>query len=184
MNCAECETKDCYRGKVCTPYKDEIAEKLRGADLETMKAAAYIESHYYKKKTRMEETVLYAQKMGYHKIGIAFCVGLSEEAQKIQEIFKKEFDVVSVCCKVCGISKDDYGLEKIEGERFEATCNPIGQAHILNREETDFNIVVGLCVGHDVLFYKHCTAPVTTLVVKDRVLAHNPLGAIYSAYYF
>ena len=39
----------------------------------------------------------------------------------------------------------------------------------LNKEETDLNILVGLCVGHDSLFYKYSKAPVTTLVVKDRV---------------
>jgi uncharacterized metal-binding protein len=83
---------------------------------------------------------------------------------------------------VCGISKDEYNLEKIESG-FETTCNPMGQATILNKENTDLNIVIGLCVGHDTLFYKHSTAPVTTLVVKDRILAHNPLGYIYSGYY-
>jgi uncharacterized metal-binding protein len=45
------------------------------------------------------------------------------------------------------------------------------------------NLVVGLCVGHDMLFTKRSEAPVTTFVVKDRVLAHNPVGAIYSGYY-
>jgi uncharacterized metal-binding protein len=183
MNCAECDEKECYRGKNCTPYKAEIKNMFAGHDLETMKAASFIESHYYKKKTRVEETVLYAKKMGYRKLGLVFCIGLAEEARKIQKILKEEFEVVSVCCKVCGINKEEYGLEKIESKRFEASCNPMGQATILDKENTDFNIVVGLCVGHDVLFYKHSRAPVTTLVVKDRILAHNPLGAIYSAYY-
>ncbi|KYK37518.1 MAG: hypothetical protein AYK19_06985 [Theionarchaea archaeon DG-70-1] len=182
MNCAECLTKECYHGKNCTPCKDEITEKFTGRNLETMRTASHIESRYYKKKTRMEETVLYAQKMGYKKLGLVFCVGLSEEARKIQKILAEDFDVVSVCCKVCGISKDEYSLEKIE-DGFEASCNPIGQATIVNKEGTDFNIVIGLCVGHDVLFYSHSKAPVTTLAVKDRVLAHSPLGAIYSAYY-
>lgn len=182
MNCAECDTHECYYGKNCTPYQGEITEKFTGEDLETMRTASFIESRYYKKKTRIEEIILYAQRMGYSKLGLAFCVGLSEEARKIQDILKKEFEIASVCCKVCGISKDDYTLEKI-GDKFEATCNPMGQAHILNEEKTDFNIVVGLCVGHDTLFYKHSQAPVTTFAVKDRVLAHNPLGAIYSAYY-
>ncbi|NLY70124.1 MAG: DUF1847 domain-containing protein, partial [Clostridiales bacterium] len=62
---------------------------------------------------------------------------------------------------------------------FEPMCNPIGQAYFLNKEETDFNIVFGLCVGHDSLFIKYSNAPVTVLAVKDRVLAHNPLGALY-----
>jgi uncharacterized metal-binding protein len=183
MNCAECSKRECYHGKDCTTYTDEINALFTGEDLTIMKAASFIESHYYKKKTRIQEIVLYAQKMGYKKLGLAFCVGLSEEAKKIQTILLKEFDVISVCCKVCGISKDDYELEKIEGEHFESSCNPMGQATVLNKANTDFNVVVGLCVGHDTLVYKHSKAPVTTLAVKDRVLAHNPLGAIYSAYY-
>lgn len=32
-------------------------------------------------------------------------------------------------------------------------------------------------------FNKACPGPVTTLVVKDRLLAHNPLGAVYSRYW-
>jgi uncharacterized metal-binding protein len=60
-------------------------------------------------------------------------------------------------------------------------CNPIAQAEFLNGEETDFNIVLGLCVGHDTLFFKYSKAPVTVLAVKDRALAHNPLGALYLA---
>jgi uncharacterized metal-binding protein len=182
MNCAECPQKECSDGKNCTPHKKEIESLFTGTDLDIMKGACFIEGHYYKKKTRVEETILFAQKMGYTKVGIAFCVGLSKEAEEIQKILKEHFDVVSVCCKVCGISKDDYNLEKIESD-FEATCNPMGQATILNKENTDLNILIGLCVGHDILFYKHSTAPVTTLVVKDRILAHNPLGYVYSGYY-
>jgi uncharacterized metal-binding protein len=49
--------------------------------------------------------------------------------------------------------------------------------------KTELNVVVGLCVGHDTLFTKHAAAPVTTFAVKDLVLAHNPLGAIYSGYF-
>ena len=60
-------------------------------------------------------------------------------------------------------------------------CNPIMQAKLLNREKTDLNIVIGLCVGHDSLFYKYSDALCTTLVTKDRVLAHNPVGALYQA---
>ncbi len=50
---------------------------------------------------------------------------------------------------------------------------------LLNSQHTEFNIVIGLCVGHDSMFYKYSEALVTTLVAKDRVLAHNPCGAIY-----
>ena len=63
---------------------------------------------------------------------------------------------------------------------FEAFCNPILQAEILNKAGTELNIIMGLCVGHDTLFIKHSKAPVTYLIVKDRVLCHNPAGALYT----
>ena len=113
----------------------------------------------------------------------AICIGLENEARIIHKILAKDFEVHSVCCKVLGFNKDDFGLEKLHGEGFEAACNPIGQAMVLNKEKTQLNIILGLCIGHDILFTEHSKAPVTTLAVKDRVLAHNPLGAIYSNYY-
>jgi len=66
---------------------------------------------------------------------------------------------------------------------FEATCNPILQAELLNRARTDFNIIIGLCVGHDMLFTKFSKAPVATLVVKDRMTGHNPVISLYTRYH-
>jgi uncharacterized metal-binding protein len=60
-------------------------------------------------------------------------------------------------------------------------CSPITQAEILNNEGVDFNILVGLCVGHDSLFIKYAQAPVTVLVAKDRVFGHNPVAGLYQA---
>ncbi len=95
-----------------------------------------------------------------------------------------QFSVSAVCCKVCGISKADFGLERVRADNAgEAMCSPLGQAELLNRAGTEFNIVIGLCVGHDALFAKHSAAPVTTLIVKDRVLGHNPAVAFYSQYW-
>ena len=51
----------------------------------------------------------------------------------------------------------------------------------LEAQGTDFNIVIGLCVGHDTLFLRHSHAPTTVMIVKDRVLAHNPVAALYTA---
>jgi uncharacterized metal-binding protein len=62
-------------------------------------------------------------------------------------------------------------------------CAPLCQADILNQAGTDLNVMIGLCVGHDALFARHSAAPVTTLVVKDRVLGHNPAAALYSRYW-
>ena len=141
-------------------------------------------AEHYMKKTRLEELILYAKKMNYKRLGLAFCLGLEKEAKIVNEILEKHFEMHSVCCKIGGIDKKSLELERLHDyEGVEAMCNPIGQAYVLNRENCDLNIILGLCMGHDTLFTKYSKAPVTTLAVKDRVLAHNPLGAIYSGYY-
>ena len=121
--------------------------------------------------------------MGYHKIGLAFCKGLRKEARVVADLLRSRgFEVVSVICKTGGFPKEAAGIpkeNKIHPDQFEPMCNPIAQARLLNAQKTEFNIALGLCVGHDSLFYKYSDALVTTLVVKDRVLAHNPCGAIY-----
>lgn len=134
-------------------------------------------------KTRIVEICEFAQKMNYKRLGIAFCMGLVKEAAIVEEIFKGHgFEVVSVLCKAGGTSKEMIGItdeQKIARGTDEAMCNPIFQANLLNHEKTEFNILLGLCVGHDSLFFKHSEAPVTVLAVKDRVTGHNPLAAIY-----
>ena len=62
-----------------------------------------------------------------------------------------------------------------------AMCNHIMQARLLNNAITDLNVVIGLCVGHDSLFYIYSDAYVTTLVTKDRVTGNNPVAALYTA---
>jgi len=134
-------------------------------------------------KTRVEEIIEFGKKMGYKKIGVAFCGGLFSEANTFVRILEKHgFEAVSACCKVGGIPKEFLGLkdeEKIRIGSYETMCNPITQAEVLNRAQTDFNVLIGLCVGHDSLFFKHAKALTTVLVTKDRVLGHNPVAALY-----
>jgi uncharacterized metal-binding protein len=114
---------------------------------------------------------------------LAFCVGLASEAGVIEELLARHFEVVSVCCKVSGIAKRTFGLKQIDpGKENEVMCNPAGQAQLLNDAGTELNILCGLCVGHDAVFGMASKAPVTTLIVKDRVLAHNPIAAVYCQY--
>lgn len=147
-------------------------------------------------KTRIVEICEFADKMDYQRIGLAFCIGLAGEAAVVEKVLQKRgFDVVSVVCKAGCVPKERIGLKKEEfvvpeiGEMIpgasETMCNPIFQAEVLNTEKTEFNIVLGLCVGHDSLFFKHADAYTTVLAVKDRVTGHNPLAAIYqsSSYY-
>lgn len=184
-DCAHCKDKDCYEGKDCFGLADRARKEYEGYELRSMRASGKIEAEHYMKKTRLEELMLYAREMGYKRLGIAFCVGLSSEARTVADILVKDgFEVHSACCKVCGIDKSELGVVKMHGEDGnEAVCNPVGQAICLAECGTEMNIVIGLCVGHDMLFTKHSKAPVTTFIVKDRVLAHNPAGAIYSGYY-
>jgi uncharacterized metal-binding protein len=150
---------------------------------EIHRAASAIEARHYRQANRLEETILFAKELGCRKLGLAFCFGLADEARVIEKILAQEFEVVSVCCKLSGIAKTQLDLERISPENLdEVMCNPAGQADLLNRSKSDLNILCGLCVGHDALFSAMSNAPVTTLVAKDRVLAHNPLGAIYSPY--
>jgi uncharacterized metal-binding protein len=181
--CAQCESKECRDGKDCFSKGSNHKQLYQDSDLAKLhKAASTIEARYYGKETRLGEIMLFAKELGYKRIGLAFCIGLSEEAEIIDEILSKHFEVVSVCCKVCGIDKKDFDLPQISLENQEVMCNPAGQAQLLNDAGTQLNVLCGLCVGHDAIFAKVSKAPVTTLIAKDRVLAHNPAGAIYSRY--
>ncbi|MBW1976144.1 MAG: DUF1847 domain-containing protein [Deltaproteobacteria bacterium] len=135
-------------------------------------------------KPRILEVAEFAHKMGFKKLGIAFCIGLRKEAKTVAKFFTdNSFEVVSVVCKVGRVPKETIGIkddEKISIGNFESMCNPILQAMILNSESTDLNILLGLCVGHDTLFLKYAESPCTVLAVKDRVLGHNPLAAVYN----
>jgi uncharacterized metal-binding protein len=144
--------------------------------------ASEIEAEFYCKKNRLEELIEFSHRMDYSKLGLAFCIGLSEEVKVLADILKQHFEVISVCCKICGIDKQTFKLPQIKSGQFETMCNPCGQAEVLNNEKTDLNIICGLCIGHDIVFTEHSKAPVTTFLVKDRVLGHNPAVSLYSRY--
>ena len=168
-------------------YEDEnILEFARNASRQEAECYANRHQRPYvlqPTKTRIVEICEFAHKMGYKRLGIAFCIGLVKEASAVEDILKIHgFEVVSVLCKAGRSSKTIIGLkdeETIYQGTDEAMCNPIFQAKLLNHEKTDFNILIGLCVGHDSLFFKFSEAPTTVLAVKDRVTGHNPLAAVY-----
>ena len=183
-NCADCKNHICAaKGISCTKVDEkQIINSYSEEEHKIMQAAAFVEATYYSQLTRLEETAEFARQMGYKKLGLAFCIGLNKEAHK--KFLAKDFEVVSICCKNCAIAKDKLQLKKINPQsKTESMCNPKQQAQFLNDAGCDLFISCGLCVGHDAIFNKNCTGPVTTLVAKDRVLAHNPLGAVYSRYW-
>jgi len=147
--------------------------------------AALVEAHGYCRLTRLEEIMDFARRCGFSRLGVAFCIGLQAEARVVARVLRANgFAVDSVACKNAALPKEELGLDdedKVEPGGFESMCNPIGQARALARAGTELNLLLGLCVGHDSLFMGHSGAPVTVLAVKDRVLGHNPLAAVYLA---
>jgi len=164
----------------------ESAMKLYTEDEENFKttqAAAAVEYENYCTMTRIEEIMEFAKKIGAKKLGIATCVGLISEARTAARIFRAhDFEVFGVGCKIGAQPKTAVGIPKECEAVGKNMCNPIMQAKLLNEEKTDLNIVIGLCVGHDSMFYKYSEALCTTLVTKDRVLGHNPVAALYTAH--
>ena len=148
-------------------------------------ASALVESEGYCRWTRVEEICAFARQMGFTRIGIATCISMVDLARTLSGILESHgFEVASAACKNGGVPKERLGLrdeDKIRPGTYEAMCNPLAQAELLNDAGCELNVVLGLCVGHDSLFFKHSKGLATTLVAKDRVLAHNPVGALQLA---
>jgi len=171
--------------KAIAKYNDpRVREFARQASIQEFECYMNLPSGKTPINPRVEEIAQFAKKMAYKKLGIAFCTGLKEEAKTLTKILENRgIEVISVCCKAGAIPKEKIGIteeQKIAGPgAWESMCSPITQAEILNNEKTEFNIVVGLCVGHDSLFFKYSHAPTTVLIAKDRVFGHNPAAGLY-----
>ncbi len=203
--CAICRTQLCE----CAPEAAETATKRRPSScpmLSDTQLLADVEERYssdpllgriaaesarteaagYCELTRVEEIMDFARRMGWRRLGIAHCIGLTEEARAARAIFTAGgFEVNTVCCKVGSIDKESVGVgddEKVHPGEFEVMCNPVAQAALLAEAGAELNVMMGLCVGHDSMFFMHSRVPTTVLVVKDRVLGHNPVAALYTSH--
>ncbi len=201
LTCSDCGVPNCYRQdrkypdfcltEAVEPVElDGITSQYRGEgiDARIARASAEVEGTYYGQLTRVEETIAFANRIGAKKIGLATCIGLSEETRILVKVLKiNGLEPYSVICKIGAVDKSKIGIEddfKIQKGSHESMCNPILQARLLNEQHTDLNVIVGLCVGHDSLFIKYSDAPVTTLIAKDRLLAHNPAAALYTSGFY
>ena len=178
------ESFNFYRGDSDDAKMAHVAGKVEGLCYEPIPGSSAVNARW----TRVEDTIAFAKLMGYEKIGIATCIGMLDETQRLADILTAQgFKPLSVCCKTGSIDKLELGLkeeEKVRPNTFEPACNPVAQAELLNRAGADFNIIVGLCVGHDIIFTKYSKAPVTTLVTKDRVTGHNPVSVLYGQNFY
>ena len=104
----------------------------------------------------------------------------SERCSNLTRV-QETIEVFGVACKVESNHRDDLDLVLEDGKRGSVLCNPIMQARLLDQAGTDLNVVMGLCVGHDTLFYKHSHAPTTTLVTKDHITGNNACAGLYAS---
>lgn len=199
LNCAKCGVYSCRIGdfnklpkncpmQIHSKIYDDASSVYQKSEGILACNSARVEAAGYGVWPRVREIMEFSRMSGFNKLGLAFCVGLRHEALTVSKIFESNgFVVASVICKTGSRPKEELGIsedEKVRPGQFEAMCNPVAQAMLLNKAQTDLNVLLGLCVGHDSLFIKYSAAPVTVLAVKDRVTGHNPLAAIYASHYF
>jgi uncharacterized metal-binding protein/predicted Fe-Mo cluster-binding NifX family protein len=187
FDCLSCTDQVCLRGETCYAAAVDSYEKSIDANQTMLEVAKDISCEEDRQLCRVAELVYFCLGMKYDRIGIAYCIDLMEPAGVLAGLLRRFFNIFPVCCKVGGIRVADplAGTDEHDagGTCSCVACNPVGQAEVLNRLNTDINIVVGLCVGVDCLFAQASRAPVSTLFVKDKSLVNNPIGAIYSDYY-
>lgn len=200
MNCAECQAQHCQVRK-----RDELPEDCPMLDLAAMEqdaaeyrssenAAFYADSlksmaQSFGKMPRIIEAVNFCKLRGYRRIGVAYCSGMLRFGRAVSEVFVKNgFEVCAAGCKLGGFSPEELvscpvfpERPKDDKKKERAICNPIGQARLLNQKNTEFNVVVGLCVGHDSLFFKYSKAPCTVVVLKDRLFPEQCAPSIQAA---
>jgi len=181
LDCLRCRDRVCLEGQPCPGLLPELHCGAPGREEEgLLEVATDIACETERKLCRVAEFVHFCHGMGYAHVGIAFCVELHRETQILAHLLRRFLRVTPVCCKIGGRRISE---EEVPSRPCHVACNPKGQAAELNRHNTEINAIVGLCIGCDLVFTRHSRAPVTTLFVKDRSLANNPVGALYSNYY-
>jgi uncharacterized metal-binding protein len=180
LDCLSCTDRICVRGGSCiAPLPERLGSVSPQID-RLLETAHDIAAEPERQLCRVAELVYLCLQMQFARVGIAFCIDLLEPAQIVAGVLRRFVEVVPVCCKVGG-GTPPQGDEA--GDLEDVPCDPLMQAAVLNRAETDINVLIGLCIGADSAFTLTSRAPVTALFVKDRSLANNPIGAVYSEYY-
>lgn len=184
VDCLACKSRTCLLGRACEFSVEGDNARLPGDERQMVEAAMDINAEEDRILCRISELVYYCLEMQYQRIGVAFCIEMIDQTEVLVRLLRRFFEVHPVCCKVGGILHDEGSSIEPEPSRFQqVACNPYGQARVLGAAGTDLNVMVGLCMGMDCLFSQASEAPVTSLFVRDRSLANNPIAAIYSEYH-
>lgn len=194
--CNSCTKVECIRGYpegipaycVAAGYPEIMEDtrtKYSAPDvIDIYTASGRVVANGYGRWPRIQEAIEFARELKLGKIGFASCVGLMRELAMISELFVGAgFEVFSAACQVGRVAPEDRGVVTDVKDLRGLYCNPIAQAEILNSEGTELNYILGLCLGHDILFTRYSKAPASTLIVKDRVTGHNPAAALYSSFH-
>jgi len=187
IDCLACKDKVCLRGEICRPGLRRDNEEMNPATRMMLESSLDVMAEKERTLCRLTELIYFCLGMKYRRIGIAFCIEMFEQTEILVRLLRRFFDVYPVCCKIGGRRTFDPHSSSIlsydKADFSNIACNPEAQARMLNKIETDINLIVGLCIGVDCIFSRESKAPVSTLFVKDKSLAHNPVGALYSDYY-
>lgn len=189
IDCLACLDRICQKGEACHAELGTISRQVVSERelVQMLEAAADIACENERTLCRLSELIYFCLEMKYRRIGVAYCTDLAEAAEILVRVLRRFFEVIPVCCKIGGIRQTNPlrpGKEKSQNDsKGDISCNPWGQAKVLNHLKTDLNVLVGVCTGADCVFMQGSQAPVTTLFVKDKSLANNPIGALYSDYY-
>jgi uncharacterized metal-binding protein/rhodanese-related sulfurtransferase len=181
MDCTKCATKGCRASLPCDDRSGEYLENYLSKDVLkcTRAASELIDNGRAGSLSRIQEIVEYSKLRGYSRVGVAYCYGMEKEAVLLRKYLKHEgLHPVMVSCTVDGIKESQIDPDKTDES---VSCNPLGQANVLNSSGVKFTVLMGLCLGHDILLQKNLKMDFTTLIVKDRVNNHNPLQGIPGA---
>lgn len=183
VDCLACEDRVCLRGAPC--HADlSVAAVEDPAESVALEATRDIALEQERTLCRLSELIYFCLEMNYRRIGVAYCQALAGPTRILVSLLRRFFSVHPVWCKIGGRPAPEAG--SLDGRPISpdlVACNPRGQAAALALLKTDINVAVGLCMGADCLFAHASRVPVTTFIVKDRSLANNPIGALYSDHY-
>lgn len=175
MDCTKCTFKGCRNSYPCQDNSDKYVGNylLPENQLKARAASLLIDNGRAGSLSRLEEIVEYMKIQGYTRIGCAYCYGMEKEAALLGEYLTAAgFKPTMVSCTVDQVMESVIDTDKTNQV---VSCNPLGQAYLLNSSGVSFTILMGLCLGHDILIQKNLNMDFTTFVVKDRVYKNNPI---------
>ena len=159
--CANCSVLACAsedRTKMpanCPMRNQEVLVEILKAYQEPENHEFYVkcsalEAEDYCQWPRLKETVELCKRMGYHKIGLAFCKGLRKEARVVADLLRSRgFEVVSVICKTGGFPKEAAGIpkeNKIHPDQFEPMCRASTSGVRTHRKNERFSLAPELLI--------------------------------------